>query len=236
MMKKMSLVLLPGLDGTGELFESLIGCLPDWINPIVFSYPRDKSCSYQDLKTRVLKALPTEPTDSDYVILGESFAGPLAVLIAAEKPKGLKGVILCASFVKKPFRAIPSWFSMFSVSPVYMLWPATIRLRSMFGRDKHKKLAIMALNAIRSVRPGVIAERVKAIMNVNVEYELKQSNFPMLYLVGQKDYLIGKHNVAGIKKIKNDLMMAEINTQHFILQLEPEASAAEIEKFLRLIK
>jgi len=233
MMKKMSLVLLPGMDGTGELFEPLLGCLPDWINPIVISYPRDKPCSYQALKTRVLKVLPT---DTDYVILGESFAGPLAVLISGAKPAGLKGIILCASFVKKPFRVIPSWFSLLSVSPVYMLWPATIRLRSMFGRDKYKKLAIMALNAIRSVRPGVIAERVKEIMNVNVEHELKQSDVPMLYLVGSKDYLIRKHNVAGIKKIKNDLIVAEINTQHFVLQLEPEQSANEIEKFLRLIK
>ena len=231
-MKKMSLVLLPGLEGTGDLFEPLISNLADWINPIVISYPRDKHYSHQALKTRALKVLPT---DTDYVILGESYAGPLAVLVAATKPAGLKGVILCASFVKKPFRLIPSWFSLLSVGPIYSLWPATIRLRGVFGSGKHKQVVTMALKAIRSVRPGVIAERVKAILTVNVEKELMQTDVPMLYLVGTKDYLIRRHNVAGIKKIKNDLMVAEINTQHFILQLEPEKSAREIEKFLRLI-
>ena len=167
--KKMSLVLLPGLDGTGELFDLLIGNLPDWINPIVISYPRDQPCSYQVLKRLVLKALPT---DAEYVILGESFAGPLAVMVADTKPAGLQGVILCASFVKKPFRVIPSWFSLLSVSPIYSLWPASIRLRAIFGGDKYKELVVMVLKAIRSVRPGVIAERVKAILTVNVEKEL----------------------------------------------------------------
>ncbi|MFV1993756.1 MAG: alpha/beta fold hydrolase, partial [Acidiferrobacterales bacterium] len=200
-MQKITLVLLPGLDGTGELFEPLICHLPDWISPLIISYPRDKPCSYQELKTLVLKALPTE---AEYVILGESFAGPLAVLISGAKPAGLKGIILCASFVKKPFRVIPSWFSLLSVSPVYLLWPATIRLRTIFVRGEYRLLVDMVLKAIRSVRPGVIAERVKAILTVNVEKELMQTDVPMLYLVGQKDYLIRKHNVAGIKKIKND--------------------------------
>ena len=40
----------------------------------------------------------------------------------------------------------------------------------------------------------------------------------------------------GIKKIKSDLMVAEINTQHFVLQLEPEKSASEIEKFIKSVK
>lgn len=229
----MSLVLLPGLDGTGELFDPLISNLADWINPIVVSYPRDKPYGYQELKPLVLKALPT---DTDYIILGESFAGPLAVMISGARPRGLKGVILCASFVKKPFRLIPSWLSLLSASPIYLLWPATIRLRAIFGRGMHKRLVEMVLNAIKSVRPSVIAERVKAILMVNVELDLMKIDVPMLYLVGRKDYLIRKYNVAGIKKIKRDLIVTEIDTQHFILQLEPKKSADEIEKFLTLIK
>ena len=34
-----SLVLLPGLDGTGELFQPLLRALPNELQPIVLSYP-----------------------------------------------------------------------------------------------------------------------------------------------------------------------------------------------------
>ena len=142
-MKAISLVLLPGLDGTGKLFDPLISNLPDWIQPIVVSYPMDKPYGYDELKTIVSSAYPI---NKDFVILGESFSGPLAVMSAGEKPKGLKGIILCSSFVKKPFRLIPSWLSVFSVSPIYQLWPATIKLRSLFGRRKYKRLVEMAMD------------------------------------------------------------------------------------------
>ncbi|MFH2219424.1 MAG: hypothetical protein ABII68_07175 [Pseudomonadota bacterium] len=38
-MKTVSLVLLPGLDDTGDLFGPLINCLPDRIHPIIVSFP-----------------------------------------------------------------------------------------------------------------------------------------------------------------------------------------------------
>ena len=36
----MKLVLLPGMDGTGRLFEPLLNFLPAWLAPIVIAYPR----------------------------------------------------------------------------------------------------------------------------------------------------------------------------------------------------
>ena len=33
----------------------------------------------------------------DFVVVGESFSGPLALLLAARSPPGLRGVVLCAT-------------------------------------------------------------------------------------------------------------------------------------------
>ena len=120
-MKSVSLVLLPGLDGTGRLFDPLIRHLPEWIHPVVVSYPKDQSYGYQDLMKIVTRSLPE---DTDFVILGESFSGPLSIMIARQRPKRLIGLILCATFVKNPFRFLPSWAGYFSVSPIYLFWPA----------------------------------------------------------------------------------------------------------------
>jgi len=93
----------------------------------------------------------------------------------------------------------------------------------------------MALKVIKSVKPKVISTRVKAIFNVNVKPDLVKINVPMLYMRSRKDYLIKKHNVEAIKRLKKDMEVIEIDTQHFLLQLEPEKSADEITKFIKAI-
>ena len=231
-MNTISLLLLPGLDGTGKLFEPLMCHLPTWIKPIVVSYPPDKPYGYQELKAIVSRSLPI---NDDFVILGESFSGPLAVMVAAEKPKGLGGLILCASFIKKPFRLIPSWIRLFSVGPIYRLWPAFIKLRALLRHGGYSELVKNALDAIKAVRPSVIAKRVKAILTVYVEQDFVRVDVPILYLVSRKDHLIKKHNVDGMKSLKPNLTVVEIDTQHFVLQLEPKKSSVQIERFVETI-
>lgn len=224
-----SLILLPGLDGTGDLFKPLLDFLPENIKPVIVSYPKDRPYGYDELKQIVTASLPK---DSDFFILGESFSGPLALMAADDKPNALKGIILCATFVRNPFRLIPSWLSSLSVSPVYYLWPMTIKVRAFFSGGKYKDLFNMALNAVKSVNPDVIAKRVNAILNVNVEKELKDCSVPVLYLTSTKDHLIKQHNIAHIKKIKKDVQESKIDTLHFVLQLEPEKSVREIMRFI----
>jgi pimeloyl-ACP methyl ester carboxylesterase len=231
-MKSVSIVLLPGLDGTGRLFEPLLRHLPQWINPVVVSYPKDQPYGYQDLIKIVNQRLPE---DDDFIILGESFSGPLSIMIASQRPKRLKGLILCATFAKNPFRFLPPWAGYFSVSPIYLLWPVTIKLRAILARGKYEKLVQMALEAIKSVKSEVISARVKAIFKVNVEHDLMKINVPILYMRGRKDYLIKKHNIEAIKRLREDTEVIDIDTQHFLLQLEPEKAADEITKFIKTL-
>ena len=37
------LVLLPGMEGTGSLFAPFLKELPDWVQPVVVSYPTDQA-------------------------------------------------------------------------------------------------------------------------------------------------------------------------------------------------
>ena len=96
---RLTLLLLPGMDGTGELFADFVTLLPSWIKPRMVSYPRDRSLSYHQLLPLLKAALPS---DEPFVILAESFSTPLAVKFAAETPKGLRALVLCAGFVSPP--------------------------------------------------------------------------------------------------------------------------------------
>ena len=107
------LVLLPGFDGTGRLFSPICRELAEncscifctsaihggrSLNTIVLSYPNDKPMTYSDLCHYLKNELPNSP----YVILGESFGGPLAMLLSTYADENLIGIILCVSFVKNP--------------------------------------------------------------------------------------------------------------------------------------
>ncbi|HEX2836088.1 MAG TPA: hypothetical protein VHW00_23995 [Thermoanaerobaculia bacterium] len=94
-----TLLLLPGLDGTGTLFGEFIAALPPHIAPVVIRYPTDEALSYEELLAFIEERLP----EGTFAVLGESFSGPLAIELAAKSPR-VRAVILCASFVRSPVR------------------------------------------------------------------------------------------------------------------------------------
>src|SRR5258705_1882619 len=111
-MNQLTLVLLPGLDGTGRLFNPLMEVLPPYLIPLVIPYPANKFLGY----SKLLKyARGQIPTDKPFVLLAESFSGPVAVEFAATHPSNLEALILCASFVTNPastfFRPLSSLFN-----------------------------------------------------------------------------------------------------------------------------
>ena len=94
-----ALVLLPGMDGTGQLFGRFLEALGPEVRAIVIAYPPAQNLDYSQLEAFVRSKLPS---DQPFVILGESFSGPIAVSIAASPPDGLRGIVLCCSFVRNP--------------------------------------------------------------------------------------------------------------------------------------
>jgi hypothetical protein len=96
----MTLVLLPGMDGTGRLFTGFRALLDPRFKVTVVSYPSDQPLGYSELEILVRSSL-TE--NRPFVLLAESFSGPLAIPIAASLPSGLAGLVLCFTFSRSPW-------------------------------------------------------------------------------------------------------------------------------------
>ena len=64
--QRLTLLLLPGMDGTGALFDDFVKLLPGWIEPVVVGYPRDRQLSYDQL-SRIVESVV--PSDVPFVIL-----------------------------------------------------------------------------------------------------------------------------------------------------------------------
>ena len=135
MTEKLPLVLLTGLDGTGASFLPLLARLPDWIMPVVASYPPDKPLDYAALLPKVLRLLPNSP----FVLLGESFSGPLAIMAAASKPPSLRGLILCATFMRNPVWFQPPWLRYFVQPFLFRFYSRTLVPRRRCGDITRRK-------------------------------------------------------------------------------------------------
>ncbi len=97
------LILLPGMDGTGDLFDPLLKMIPPKYQVQAIAYPADELLSYEGLYDFVGDQLRNQ---GQIILVAESFSGPLALRIANSEPERIRAVILCASFVYPP---VPRW-------------------------------------------------------------------------------------------------------------------------------
>lgn len=228
-MRRVALVLLPGLDGTGELFAPLLPELPPWVRPVVVSYPRDVALGYAGLLPIAARALPAR---GPFAVLGESFSGPLAAMIAGSRPPGLAALILCASFVRRPFRVLPAAARVLVTGRGASLWPLLLRARAPFVPEPQRWLVRQALDVVETLDPAVVARRIREILRVDAEADLRRSDVPLLYLQALGDRLIRAHNADRVRRVRPDARLVRIDTLHFLLQLAPRPAAAAIAAFL----
>lgn len=99
--QKITLVLLPGLNGTAGLFNLLLSVATNEYELMVISYPTHQVKSYEELTAYVLEQVGS--IQGRFVLVGESFSGPIAILLSAKNINGLIGAILVATFASAPY-------------------------------------------------------------------------------------------------------------------------------------
>jgi len=226
-----ALILLPGMDGSGDLFGGLTAALrahAPTLDLIIIRYPPRRPLSYDALEALVA---PQLPADQDYVLLGESFSGPIAIALAATRPPGLVGLVLCCSFARPP----AAWLRLFA--PLLHLIstrrpPRSLMHFFLLGRDGDGTLRAALKRAIDPVAPQVMAARMAAVLSVDVRVQLARVQVPMLYLRATRDRLIPGRVAQQMQVVLPALQVADFATPHFLLQIAPREAAARIARFL----
>jgi pimeloyl-ACP methyl ester carboxylesterase len=221
-------VLLPGMDGTGELFAPLLAALPPDVPTAVVRYP-DELLDYVACEVIARAALPE---NRPYVVLGESFSGPIAVAIAAQAPPGLVGCVLCASFVKSPRTIL--WL----LKPLIRVWsphrvPQAVAAHFVMGRFASPELRRLHARVLRQVSPKALTARLEAIADVDVRALLDRVRVPMLYLRATEDRLVPRSAAASFKRFAPSARVVEMEGPHFLLQANPVETARVISGFVR---
>jgi pimeloyl-ACP methyl ester carboxylesterase len=227
-----TLVLLPGMDGTGLLFAPLLRALPPWVKPLVVAYPGDRPLDYAGHLELVMAALPT---DRPYVILGESFSGPLALMAAARRPEGLRGVILSATFIEWPM-GYPAWLARLVVDcGVFGLKSTRLFQGIVMGKGASDELRQMFPAIMARLAPAVLAARAEAVMTVDCRGELASCPVPLLALVAKRDRIVASRCAERMKQLRPDLEIARFDSPHLILQLATDQAVERICRFLERV-
>jgi pimeloyl-[acyl-carrier protein] methyl ester esterase len=224
----MHLILLPGMDGTGRLFGPLLRILPPGLEAAVVAYPPDRPCGYAELLPLVEAAVPD---GGEFLILGESFSGPLALLLAARRPRGLRGVILCATFARSPLPSFARWLRYLIRSFWFRAVPWSLIRRGLLGRFETISLGRMVEGALAAVEPSVLAARARAVLAVDVGAQLRSCPVPILYLAATEDRLVSRRSLAHIRRLQPRVDAVALVGPHLLLQVAPEMAARVIHTF-----
>ena len=224
---RVCVVLLPGLDGTGVLFRPFLQACPEHVTPVVIDFPRDERLDYAELEQHVVDRLPTADRT---VIVGESFSGPLALRVAARRPAGLIGVVLCASFVRPPGAC---WLACLPWRLLLRLRAPDVLLRRLLtGREKAAELVPLVREALGRVQPSVLAHRMKLLRHLDADRELTECPAPVLYLRGSEDRLVKEKSLTEIRDICPDAVVHTVRAPHLVLQCAPQEAWNAVTSFL----
>lgn len=221
------LVLLPGMDGSGSLFQPLVDQLGFSFDIRVIQYPAAEPLGYEALERLVISSLPKgEP----FMLLGESFSGPIAISIAAAQPPGLTGLILCCTFAVSPRPLLTAlWPLARALSPRRA--PSAVLDHLLLGRYSSKALSSALSSAVSSLSPAAFSARMRAIDTVNVLTKLKSISVPVLYLQATEDRLVPPSSCALVQRELPAIRVISIAAPHCLLQAAPGDAALAIGTF-----
>ena len=91
----MKLLLLPGMDGTGDLFGPFAAEVASWATTEIVRYPTQVCLSVDELVDRI-------KLDEPVTVIAESFSGAVGIRLAAKHPELVQKLVLVGGFVTPP--------------------------------------------------------------------------------------------------------------------------------------
>jgi pimeloyl-ACP methyl ester carboxylesterase len=167
-----------------------------------------------------------------YVILGESFSGPIAIRIAADPPAGLAGVILCVTFASNPYPLLAWARALVDFLPVKSL-PRWVRAPFMWGAPETDRVPAQSDRATAAVDAAVLRHRIAALLAVDERAALARIELPILVLQATRDRVIPAAACRAMLRSQRRAQHARIDGPHLLLQTRAAECAEAVATFMR---
>ena len=186
----LTLVLMPGLDGTGLLFERLVSALPSEIRTHIIEYPGGAAI-LEEYAAVVAGGIPA----GRVVLLAESFSGIVALYLLRKHQVLVEKVIFVASFGGAPRRYLKAFRPFFPalVSSVPLI-PGFAWRFFCLGKCASAEDITWLKGVLARVNPGVVAHRLKLVASARIAHG-PRIDVPAYYLQAEGDRLVPRSAV-----------------------------------------
>ncbi len=209
------LVYIPGMDGTGKLFQSQADSIAAYFDLRCLSIPIYHTEGWLNLAAETIELIKSELVFNRQrlvYVCGESFGGCLALKTALTAPSLIQRLILvnpASSFNQSPIFGlsasvinwIPNW--VYTCSTLGFL-PFLAQLNRI--EDRYSQAL---LKAMQSLPPQLVSHRLSLLRDFEVsKTELENLNIPTLLIAGAADRLLP--SVSEAKRLVNLLPQAKM--------------------------
>ena len=227
----MQIVLLPGLDGTGKLFEEFVNKLAVNHKVTIVSYPAMIKGSYSDYVAYVKEHLPKD----DFIVVAESFSGNIAHLLVQEEISNLKAVVFVATFLQNPRALLLNRYTLKLLKPLlYLPLNTTIVRFLLLGSKADTEVLKKVTKTIKTLPPSTILHRLALISNLkckSVKIDTKA-----VVLIAKDDKLIPQKCIKDFEKSYKNIPIFKLNGAHLLLQTNITETLNIIEHFIKETK
>jgi pimeloyl-[acyl-carrier protein] methyl ester esterase len=180
----------------------------------------------------LIRSVAEHAPKEQFVILGESFSGPIAIDIAATDPR-VAGLILASSFAWHPFPSICAPFGRMLVSA---RMPGKLIEALLLGSMGTPELRAQLRRQLEELPQEIIRTRVTEVLRVNKSEQLRQVTSPILCLQGRLDRLVGRRGLRQIMSVQPRCQVVSFEAPHMLLETHPDAAAKAINAFCESLR
>ncbi len=221
--------MLPGLDGTGRLLGAFCARLTALGVPArAVAYPTDERMDYDALSRWIRPRLPGPA--QRFVLLGESFSGPLAIRIAAHPPANLMGLVLSTTFAASPTPVPSSMSALTRFAPTRL--PAALLSWLLLGPWATPERVEALQRALHDVHPDVLRTRARAALSIDVTREARRISLPVLQLIAGNDRLLWPAVSRSLGAALAAPEQAVVPGPHLLLQMAANECAERVAAFI----
>jgi pimeloyl-ACP methyl ester carboxylesterase len=210
---KTDVILLPGLHGSHALFSSFEALAPPWARcrplalPILGEQHFDSLADALEAELRPLEG---------FVLLGESFSGPIAARLASRLGQKVALTVLCNPLVELPLTlpvglaaSLASWPSM----------PAWFAAAVLAGGDRSVGRAV--LREVRLLPREVLRGRLASVALATRDDLTPFLSAPLLVILGSRDRLVSPGRTMALLASVPFHRIADLDAPHLVVQTRP---------------
>jgi pimeloyl-ACP methyl ester carboxylesterase len=192
------------------------------------SDPDQAYLSYDQLEELVVRKLPVA---GKYVIIAESFSGPIALQIANRAYGDLEVIALVSSFAYRPLGWKGSVLARVPLNLIFRLPLPDFILRTvLLGGSASADDLDRARQVISQVRPHVLVSRLREALTSDYGKHQIPTSVRVIAVFAEYDHLLGHRSRQSLAEVCPKAEIEIVSAPHFAVQTAPTAVLRALRK------